>query len=474
MFDLLAGSPDTDLSSAALLARAREEQEAARRAEARVLVLAHEWAVAHPVPPGGRAALIDCGAGFEPEPIAGQGADEVAEFCVAEFGAALGMSTASARRLLGHAVELQQRLPRLWARVVSGEVPAWRARGVAEATIHATPRLSREAAAWVDAQIAPFAGKVGPAQLDRTVAEAIKRHQLADPQPLDEDELDPANFADPEADPAHDPRCVRVDTDALHFQGTMEVSAVLRLADALDLDNAVRAGAAELRALGSTDSLDARRATALGMLARQQTSLALAPADPSPSARRPTAPARRLDLHLHFAAQLSGGSSGLDVDPVGRLDEGQRLVLLDQVRSWLGDSLTEVRVLPVIDLASERSTHSYTPSATIRRQVELRDKTCVFPWCSRPAPSCDLDHVIPFDHAAVDEGRPQSGPTSTHNLAPLCRHHHRLKTLTPWRYEADPESPPGSGRYLWTSPHDLRFLRDLDGTQVHQPYAHAP
>ena len=33
-----------------------------------------------------------------------------------------------------------------------------------------------------------------------------------------------------------------------------------------------------------------------------------------------------------------------------------------------------------------------------------------------------------FDHDAVAEGRPQPGPTTTSNLACLCRSHHRLKT----------------------------------------------
>ena len=73
------------------------------------------------------------------EPIAGEGCPRVAEFCVAELGAVLGMSTVSAKRLIGHALELRHRLPRLWAQVQAGAVAPWRARTVAEATIHATP-----------------------------------------------------------------------------------------------------------------------------------------------------------------------------------------------------------------------------------------------------------------------------------------------------------------------------------------------
>ncbi len=51
----------------------------------------------------------------------------------------------------------------------------------------------------------------------------------------------------------------------------------LDLADALDLDAAVAAGAQALKDLGSTDTLDVRRATAVGDLARRQLTLDLNP-----------------------------------------------------------------------------------------------------------------------------------------------------------------------------------------------------
>jgi hypothetical protein len=59
---------------------------------------------------------------------------------------------------------------------------------VAEATIHATPALTKDAARWVDAQVAAVAGKIGPAQLDRLVAETIKRFELAAPDPASDPE----------------------------------------------------------------------------------------------------------------------------------------------------------------------------------------------------------------------------------------------------------------------------------------------
>src|SRR5690606_1252585 len=101
----------------------------------------------------------------------------------------------------------------------------------------------------------------------------------------------------------------------------------------------------------------------------------------------------------------------------GLMENRQRLVLLDQVRRWVTTSHTDVRVLPVVDLNQTLSTQRYEPTDRLRRQVQLRDETCVFPWCTRPSRRCDVDHVKPFDHDAAGEGRPQPGPTTTHNLA---------------------------------------------------------
>lgn len=473
MFDTLPAATTDDLSAGDVLRAVRDEQAAAQRAEARLLALAYQWAVMHPALVPGTEASLDAGPGVDLEPISGLGCPEVTEFSVAELGAALSMSTGAAKRLVGHSIELVHRLPRLWEQVRSGRVPAWRARAVAEVTIHSRPRLTTAAAAWVDAQVAAVAGKVGPAQLDRTVAEAVKRHELAAP-----DEF--ATGADD--DPAPDLRHVTVDTDQVHWSGTMRVEADLDVADALDLAHAVREGAADLKALGSDATLDARRAMALGALARAQTSLRLggpdavsadAPAsctsptsadttsltDGRPAPARPAA--RRLDLHVHLSASALG-PGGLTLDGTARLEEGQRLVLLEHVRDWCRDSGTEVRILPVVDLAEPLSTDAYAPTPRLRRQVVLRERTCVFPWCARPARACDLDHVEPWAPREPDDHGPPS--TRSDNLAPLCRRHHRLKTHTSWTYAPDPDHPPGTGHWVWRSPHGHQYRRDPVGS----------
>jgi hypothetical protein len=465
---------DEDLTASGLLTLARDRKTAEDLAAADLLDVAARWADLHPPESIHDAAVFTVPGSEHEEPIAGEGAPLVAEFCVAELGTVLGISSTAAKKLVGHALELRHRLPRLWAQVHAGCVPAWRARLVADATIHSTPALTREAAGFVDAQVAAVAGKIGSAQLDRLVAEAIKRYGLAT--------ADPA--ADPEDGWQHvDPRHVTVHDDDVHYAGTLRIEAEVDIADALDLDRAIVHHAEKQKALGSLLPLDARRAKALGELARTQTALELAfgdgsgfeargvhPEEPRDEASRRARTsttedveqavlpaARAVVIHAHFDASLSGDTTVFG--PTGRMENGQRLVLLEQVQSWCADTRTEVTIKPVIDLNTTLTAQTRKVPATIREQVQLRDRTCVFPGCARPARRCDVDHIIPWDSDADAEGRPQPGPTATWNLACLCRFHHRLKTHSPWRYTmVEP------GVFEWTSPHGHRYRRDHTGT----------
>jgi hypothetical protein len=253
----------------------------------------------------------------------------------------------------------------------------------------------------------------------------------------------------------------------------MSLTAELDIADALDLEAAVAAGAAARAELGSAESLDVRRAQAVGDLARGQAPLDLTTAgDPdgggSPggatgsidgsaggSVRR-VAP-RQVVLYVHLSEAALHGT-----DPVARLERGDALISVEQVRAWCGRPDTaQIVVKPVLDLDTCTSSESDRVTPPIAEKVAVRDKTCVFPWCTRPARKCHPDdpdqHPCDCDHV---HPRSKNGPTCSCNLAPLCRRHHRLKTHSPWSYLVlDP------GTYLWTSPHGYQFLRDPIGTQ---------
>ena len=82
----------------------------------------------------------------------------VEEFAVTEVATALGLSEPAARSYVGQAIELRDRLPRLWGRVMAGELAAWKGRKIAEQTIP----LNAAAATYVDEQLAPFAAAGRP------------------------------------------------------------------------------------------------------------------------------------------------------------------------------------------------------------------------------------------------------------------------------------------------------------------------
>ncbi len=414
--------PELD-TAAAVLAFARDRRADSDRAEADVLHAAVTWAEQHPPE---SIALAATWPGTEGElALAGPGAPLVAEFCIAEFALALGVSTDSGRALIADSVELKYRLPHTNARVGSGLAP-WRARRIAQATLG----LSPEAASFVDAQVARFAHRIGPAQLERLVEEAVARFM---PEVAEQNALDAA-----------DRRHVTFHHDQVSFDGTTLLEAELDLADALDLDAAIARGAEQLRLGGSVESLDVRRAWAAGEVARHELALDLAASDSA--RRRPRA--RQVVLYVHLCeAAVSGAAGGLHL---ARTENHRRGVTADQVRGWCADPDTQLVVKPVLDLDDHLHVDAYEVPHRLREQAILRDGTCVFPWCTRPARSCDCDHVVA--HA-------DGGATCSCNTAALCRRHHRLKTHSSWTYTVlEPAS------YLWSSPHGYQFLRDHEGT----------
>ncbi len=413
----LSGADDP----AAVLAHAR----AAKRAEdddaREVMKAAARWAEMHSAD-----SLVGPAETWHEHalPLGGEGCPEIAEFAVVEFAAALGRSTESGRRFLSHSVEGRYRLWRCWARLLAGDLPAWKLAAIADRTMS----LSPDAAAFVDAHVAPVAHKIGPAQLTRLVDEAIARF---DPDRAEADRVAAAEV-----------RHLDVGLAQVSTAGTVHVEGDLDLADAIDFDAAVSADAHQQLLLGSSDSLDVRRSIAAGNLARNEPALDLAPAtsQPTPPRRK-----REVVLHVHLSDGALLGAGGL-----ARLEETKGPVTVEQVRLWCGNPEARVTVKPVLDLAEHIHVGAYEASDRLKLQTRLRDLVCAHPYCNRPAEKCDCEHRVP--HA-------DDGPTCSCNLAPSCRRHHRAKTTGGWGYVTlEP------GVYLWRSPLGHQFLRDHTGT----------
>ncbi len=89
--------------------------------------LAVQWAVLHPADSiHDPATYVVRGYGETEMALAGEGAPTVAEYAIPELTTALGLSTQAGKRFLGECLELRYRLPRLWARLTSGDLVAGR------------------------------------------------------------------------------------------------------------------------------------------------------------------------------------------------------------------------------------------------------------------------------------------------------------------------------------------------------------
>ncbi|MEJ7706857.1 MAG: DUF222 domain-containing protein [Nocardioidaceae bacterium] len=374
--------------------------------------------------------------------LAVHGTPEIAEFAAAELGAVLRMSPFAAAGLVADALDLRHRLPRLWARVQAGDVKPWIARRVAEAT----RSLSADTAAVVDRRVAPWAHSLSWGRIENIIdAVVIEADPAAAAEAVEAAEVALGVWLSPSNDHGIKDVHIRAEApDAIWFDGTVD-----RVADGLEL-------------LGDARSKDARRAAAVGVLARPQQALdvfdqAAATASgrstqpeestsPGPPAATGNRPPATLYIHLSQAA-LQSGTGVARVEGVGPIS-------LQRVQRWLGH--TRVTVKPVIDLANQVPVDAYEVPDRLREAVHLRSPVDVFPYATSTRRGGDIDHTIPY--VCPDNGGPP-GQTRTDNLAPMIRFHHRIKTKGRWQV-----SQPFDGVFIWRSPHGRFFLVDSTGT----------
>ncbi|MGO1661753.1 MAG: DUF222 domain-containing protein [Canibacter sp.] len=97
--------------------------------------------------------------------------------------------------------------------------------------------------------------------------------------------------------------------------------------------------------------------------------------------------------------------------------QGYGLIDPDIARCFAADAKSWDRIFITPD-GSILTTDNYQPTVAIKRHILARDQHCRFPGCLAPPTQCEIDHT----HDAA-----KGGPTSTCNLAFLCKRHHALK-----------------------------------------------
>jgi Domain of unknown function (DUF222) len=428
--------------------------------------------------------------------LGGDGTPEVLEFAAAELGARMETSVGSARALMADAVDLRHRLPELWQLILAGRVASWRARKVAQATRH----LSRDSAMQVDAAVAPAIVGLPWGRFETLLTAKIIE---ANPKAAEEQ----AKIWEAE-------RFVRAGRTGQ--SGLKLLIAKANAGDVIWFMATVNRIAEILRLQGDLGSAEVRRSKAIGILAQPALALQLLwefrneqrpaaepqqpdePIDnepnppfesatasrsaepleaaaatlpeiesqeemPSPALliRPPGFEARKLRpqvlLHIHLSHEaLLATTAGAEAlgGGVGRL-EGIGPVTLGHVRRFLADTDCDVQVQPVIDPQDATPVEGYEIPRRIREAMFLRMPASCFPYAAG-SHRMDLDHTKP--HLPPVRGGPP-GQTGVHNLGPMSRLEHRIKTHSRWRVRQ-----PEPGVWIWRSPHRFYYIVTNTGT----------
>jgi hypothetical protein len=204
--------------------------------------------------------------------------------------------------------------------------------------------------------------------------------------------------------------------------------------DAMIMHNVVTAAGRAAKAAGDDRMMGQLRADMLvAPFAAAVATGELAGVPPMPLA---THRGSRAQLHYTVPASVVMGVSNAP----GELT-GYGPVTADVIREAAVDA-TWRRIItnPVDGTALAVDTATYRPPASLARHIEVRDQTCRFRGCNRPAARCHLDH---------SQAHPV-GRTCASNLGPECEHHHLFK------HALDDElahlRQPSPGTFIWTMP----------------------
>ena len=315
--------------------------------------------------------------------MGGEGTPLVLGHCPSELGAVLETTYTGARHLIADALDLRDRLPRLWKTVQTGGVAAWKARRVAAAT----RTLTIAQAAEVDAVVHEVIASLGWSRFEAILDATIKQ---ADPDGARAAEQDAATRRFVAVGRANDHHIRTLIARGTSLDILSFMAAVNRIAELLGDE-------------GDPDPLDIRRSKAIGILARPAYALELLArhqpedsaeaadhdGDPDPerdghlsspadSPRRRDghrcgcAPRIRLHVHLTDAALR-----GADPRAVCRI-EGLGPVTAQTVRDWLGRSDASVTVQPVV-LPDPPPVDGYEIPQAIRDALAARQPASVLP-----------------------------------------------------------------------------------------------
>ena len=103
-------------------------------------------------------------------------------------------------------------------------------------------------------------------------------------------------------------------------------------------------------------------------------------------------------------------------------------------------------VVPTHDCDHAHEASTYQPGERLRRLVQVRDYTCTFPPCSRPASDSDFEHAVPYD---------KGGRTCACNAGARSRRCHQVKQSPGWTV-----TQPKPGWHKWQTPTGRTYIQE--------------
>lgn len=331
----------------------------------------------------------------------------VEEAAAAEIAAALRLTRRASDTEVALAIELRQRLPRVWQALSSGDIDLRRAKVLIDGTSHLTMAGARSVIDDIIEDACRLTtGQLGHKLRKRCIEvdpeDAWQRYQGAVENRRIAMEPDPSGTA--------------------HFFG-MNMPPD-RLGAGMQRVNRI---AKNLRRDGETRTMDQLRADVfLDLL------------DGVGSAPRSADGAVHLHTDLPTLAGLADHPGEIAGFGPVVADVARQVAEHQQQCEWRWTLVDPDSGLPIDGGIIRRR-----PTASQRRYVQARYRTCIHPGCRMPAVDCDIDHRITWT---------ESHTTRTRDLLPLCRHHHVIRHRHGWTYRPLPD-----GDFEFTSPLGLTY-----------------
>jgi hypothetical protein len=410
---------------------------------------------------------------------------QAGEWVIEEIAAALTLSGGVAAHQVAMAGQFTETIPDTWRALEDGRIDRDKAKTIADGVC----LLPDETARHVEERVLPDAPGKTCAQLRAAIRKAVL-------------EIDPDAYAKRRRQAEEDRSLELRDND----DGTSDICARnLPAQVASAVYNRVNAIAQALKADGDPRTIDQLRVDVLADLARNHYPCLHAPARPDGTPKDATpedgtpedgtpedgAADRPGGVSDEQAGACSGnapsgardgegdaGSNDADEDEravaagIAEALRGQltdltdrlgddartrntRAALVAEAARRMKDALTDLKSRWCATTANRdgdiirHGADSYRPPAKMLRDIQNRDRTCVFPGCRIRAVKCDADHTVAYH---------KGGPTCRCNVASLCRRHHRLKQRPEWQLHHI--SP---GVLVWIAPTGHWYVTGPDG-----------